>query len=54
MKRYFTKLVGTECDFLFYTKSGSYGMYCKQIRHYWFCIPFIIGFRYTIEWGYDY
>lgn len=42
-----------ECDFFFYTKSGVYGMYCENIRHYWFCIPFLIGFRVTKTWGYN-
>ena len=47
------KLKRSDCDFFFYTKSGSYGIYYKQFRHYWFCIPFIIGFRFTKSWGYN-
>ncbi len=50
-KKQYTKLKASECDFAFYTESGSYGMYCEQISHKWFCIPFIIGFRYTVSWG---
>lgn len=50
-KKEFVRLKPSECDFFFYAKSGSYGMYCPQMRHYWFCIPFIFGFRYTISWG---
>ena len=44
-------LKSENCRFLFYTTSGSAGMYCGQIRHKWFCIPFVIGFRYTVSWG---
>lgn len=46
------RLKRSNCDFFFYAKNGSYGMYYKQIRNYWFCIPFIIGFRLTKSWGY--
>lgn len=50
-KREFVRLKPSECDFMFYTTSGSWGMYSMNIRHYWFCIPFIFGFRYTKSWG---
>lgn len=53
-KKEFTRLNPSECDFFFYFKSGSWGMYSSQIRHYWFCIPYVIGFRYTEFWGSDY
>jgi len=51
MQREFTKLKWHECDFFFYAKSGSWAMYGENIRNYWFCIPFIIGIKYTVSWG---
>ena len=50
-KKEYTRLKVNDCDFFFYKTSGSYGMYCEQIRHKWFCIPFVFGFRYTVRWG---
>ena len=50
-KKEIVRLKANDCVFFFYTTSGSYGMYCEQIRHKWFCIPFVIGFRYTVRWG---
>lgn len=46
-------LTGKDCNFLFYRKGGSYGMYCRQVRLYSFCIPLLIGFTYKVSWGYD-
>lgn len=46
-----TKLERSKCNFMFYKTSGVTGMYCPQVRHYWFCIPYLIGFRYTETWG---
>lgn len=54
MKKEFERLKSSECNFFFYKKAGVYGMYCKQRRHYSFCIPFIFGFRYSVSWGYDF
>lgn len=34
--------------------TGSWGMYCKQIRNHWFGIKGLFGFRYFKTWGYDY
>lgn len=50
-RREFKMLYLLQCFFPFYYKTGSYGMYTEQIRHYYFCIPLIIGFRYTVSWG---
>jgi hypothetical protein len=37
-------------NFLFYYNTGSYGMYCDQIRRYWFCVPFLFGIMYEVSW----
>lgn len=49
-KREYELFYGSKCDFTFYKQTGCWGMYCNQVRHNWFCIPFIIGFRYSISW----
>jgi hypothetical protein len=50
-KRKIRILFGKEADFLFYRKSGVWGMYSFQLRRYCFCIPFVVGFSYSTEWG---
>lgn len=51
LRKEFKWLKPSECDFIFYIKNGSFGMYSCQTRHYWFCIPFVLGIRYTVSWG---
>lgn len=53
-KTEFFWLKKTECNFNFYRETGIHGLYCSQVRHYWFCIPNLFGFRYTKKWGIDY
>jgi hypothetical protein len=51
MKKEIRMLKRSECDYWFYAESGVYGMFCTNVRNYFFCIPYVIGFRYSIEWG---
>ncbi len=53
MKKEFEIIKKEECNFLFYKKTGIWGMYSKQTRVYSFCIPYFFGFSYTISWGLD-
>lgn len=46
-------MFGKGVNWIGYKRSGSYGMYCRQIRHHWFGLFGIIGLRYTISWGSD-
>lgn len=50
----YKRLKRSECNFAFYKTSGVWGMFCRQTRHYWFCVPFLIGFRRTVSWGGDF
>lgn len=51
MKKELVWLFGSDVNFMGYRKTGSYGMYCRQIRHHFFGIYKVIGFRYTKSWG---
>lgn len=53
VKTEFEWLFGRKVDFFGYRKSGVWGMYCAQVRHHWFGIYGLIGFRYTQRWGSD-
>jgi len=35
----------------FASTTGTWGMYCRQTRHYWFGIPRIVNLRLSISWG---
>ena len=53
-KKEFKWFFGKDVKFLGYRLGGSWGMYCKQIRHHSFGIYGIVGFTYTVSWGSDF
>lgn len=31
--------------------TGTFGLYCRQTRHYWFGIPCVFNVRVSVSWG---
>jgi hypothetical protein len=40
-----------DAPFTGYQVTGTWGMYCRQTRHYWFGIAGLVNIRRTISWG---
>lgn len=53
-QRKVTWLYGSSVNWFGYKKTGVWGMYSENIRHHWFGIYGLIGFRYSISWESNY
>jgi len=53
-KKEYKVLFGKQVNFMGYKTGGIFGMYCENVRVYKFGIYRLIGFQYTVRWGYNY